>query len=56
MNKNKRQQDRRAKYVQKRVSECNNTSEEVRRLAKELFLSERTIERDLKRNIGNKAT
>lgn len=49
MNKNDDIRTARAKYVKKCVSESKNCTKVVKKLAKELFLSERTIERDLKR-------
>jgi len=36
----------RAQYVKERVGKVNNKTTEIKRLAKELFLSERTIRRD----------
>ena len=45
MNKNKLEE--RAKYVQKRVDKVNNKPTEIKRLADELFLSEKTIRKDL---------
>lgn len=52
MNKSEKVRNERAKYVKKRVNESRNASVEIRRLSKELFLSERTIERDLERNLN----
>jgi len=49
MNKPKKQIDKRAEYIKQRIKETKNTSNEITKLANELFLSERTIERDLKR-------
>ncbi len=49
MNKNGKIRKARARYVKKRIEDTRNTTQEVKKLAKELFLSERTIERDLKR-------
>ena len=54
MNKSERTLKNRSKYVKERIENCKNTNEEVRRLSKELFLSERTIERDLKRDFSRK--
>jgi len=48
MNKNV---DKRAEYVQQRVDAVINKRTEINRIAKELFLSTRTIVRDLNKNI-----
>jgi len=37
----------RAKYIKQRVEVVKNKPTEIKRLAKELFLSEKTIRRDL---------
>lgn len=49
MNKSEKIRQDRADYVKQRINKCTNTDREVKKLAKELFLSERTIEKDLKR-------
>lgn len=49
MNKNDNIRTARAKYVKECVNKSKNCTRAVEKLAKELFLSERTIERDLKR-------
>ena len=49
MNKDQATKDARAKYVQERINKSKNSSKEVAKLSKELFLSQQTIERDLKR-------
>lgn len=49
MNKSEKIRQERADYVKQRISKCKNTDKEVKKLSKELFLSERTIEKDLKR-------
>lgn len=49
MNKPQKIRDKRSDYVKDRIKNANNATLEVKKLAKELFLSERTIERDLKR-------
>ena len=48
MNKDKGVKEARAKYVQDVVNKSKNTIKAVRKLSKDLFLSEKTIERDLK--------
>jgi DNA-binding CsgD family transcriptional regulator len=54
MNKSERTLKNRCKYVKERIANCRNTNEEVKQIAKDLFLSERTIERDLKRDFKKK--
>ena len=54
MNKSQRTLKNRCKYVKERIENCRNTNEEVKQIAKDLFLSERTIERDLKRDFKRK--
>lgn len=49
MNKSDKKMEKRAKYVKERIKESNNATREIRKLSQELFLSERTIERDLKK-------
>ena len=51
MNKNQSQVVQRAKDVQKEVAASKNPTQTVRRIAKRLYLSERTIWYDLKRVI-----
>jgi DeoR/GlpR family transcriptional regulator of sugar metabolism len=51
MNKPAKIRDKRAKYVKQRIEDARNSTLEVKRLSRELFLSERTIERDLKRDL-----
>jgi len=48
MNKNVKD---RAEYVQNRVDSVRNKRTEINKIAKELFLSTRTIVRDLNKNI-----
>jgi len=36
----------RSQYIKERLGKVNNKSTEIKRLAEELFLSERTIRRD----------
>ncbi len=39
----------RQEYIKKRVENVRNKPSEIKRLADELFLSEKTVRRDLKR-------
>ena len=50
MNKPKDKLTERAEYVKHRINNVKCASTEIKRLAKELFLDVRTIERDLKRD------
>ena len=50
MNKPKDKIEERAKYVKERVNNARHATQEIKRLARELFLDVRTIERDLKRD------
>ncbi len=49
MNKPKNILEKRAEYVKKEVNKSKNTTKAIKRLSNELYLSERTIERDLKK-------
>lgn len=49
MNKADKIKDKRKKYIQSRVDAVKNKSTEIKRIADELFLSEVTIYRDLKK-------
>lgn len=49
MNKDKDQKDARAKYIQGVVNKAKNTDKAVKKLSKELYLSERTIYGDMKK-------
>lgn len=53
MHKNETIFKQRAEYVQKRVANATHTEREIKRLAKELFLSESTIYKDLKRKFDS---
>lgn len=46
---NKHKLDERKRYVKKRVEKVKNKTSEIKRLADELFLSERTIKNDLQK-------
>lgn len=50
MNKDKLIKQR-AKYVQDRINKAARAENEIKRLAAELFLSQDTIRRDLKRQV-----
>ena len=43
--------ERRAKHVQKRINKCKSVEKEIKKLANELFLDERTIKRDIERDV-----
>ena len=49
MKKTNKQLEDRARYVSQRVNSAQDSAQEIKKLARELFLSERTIERDLMR-------
>ena len=49
MNKSEKVKKARADHIKKRVNESKNTSKAIERLTNELFLSEKTILRDLKK-------
>lgn len=51
MNKDQDVKDARAKYIQDVVNKSKRTGKAIAKLAKELFLSEKTIERDSKKDI-----
>lgn len=50
MNKDKLIKQR-AKYVQDRINKATRVENEIKRIAAELFLSQDTIRRDLKRQV-----
>lgn len=47
MNKNKDISKKRADYIKDIVNKSKNTAKAIKKLSNELYLSERTIERDL---------
>lgn len=49
MNKNDKKLEQRANYIKMRCDAVKNKTTEIRKLADELFVSERTIWRDLRR-------
>lgn len=49
MNKSKEILRKRAEHIKNVVNKSKNTTKAIKRLSNELYLSERTIERDLKR-------
>ena len=49
MNKTKSILSKRAEHVKKVVNKSKNTSQAIKELSNTLYLSERTIERDLKK-------
>lgn len=49
MNSNEQIKIARAKYIQKRVNSVFCKTTEIRRIAAELFISEKTVKRDLKK-------
>jgi len=49
MNKDKEVKKARAKYVQGVINKSKNTDKAVKKLSRELYLSERTIYNDLKK-------
>jgi hypothetical protein len=48
MNRDVTLKEQRKAYVQNRVAAVRNKETEIKRIARELFLSEKTIKRDLK--------
>jgi hypothetical protein len=55
MHKNETIFKQRAEYVQKRCANAIHVEREIKRLAKELFLSESTIYKDLKRTFPDQS-
>jgi DeoR/GlpR family transcriptional regulator of sugar metabolism len=49
MNRDQERKEHRARYVKLRIESVRNKTTEIKRLADELFISERTIKRDLKK-------
>lgn len=49
MNKNKEILKKRADYIKETINKSKNTIKAIQKLSAELYLSERTIERDLKK-------
>jgi DeoR/GlpR family transcriptional regulator of sugar metabolism len=49
MNKNKKILEKRAQHIKNVVNKSKNTTKAIKKLSESLYLSERTIERDLKR-------
>lgn len=49
MNKTNKQLKERAEHVKKKVNSSDSAADAIRKLSKKLFLSERTIERDLQK-------
>tara|TARA_R110002012_G_scaffold271164_3_gene456355 strand:- start:1527 stop:1676 length:150 start_codon:yes stop_codon:yes gene_type:complete len=49
MNKSKSKLEKRAEHIKNVVNKSKNTMKAIKRLSNELYLSERTIERDLKK-------
>ena len=49
MNKNKSILQKRADHIKKEVNKSKNTSKAIKKLSNDLYLSERTIERDLRK-------
>jgi len=47
MNKDKTQLEARREYIKKRVWKAQRSSDEVKKIAKRLFISERTVWSDL---------
>jgi transcriptional antiterminator len=47
--------DRRAFYIQNRLSAVDNKPTEIKRISNELYISERTVRRDANKNIDTMA-